>query len=85
MDNAMAATLKFPSKDMLLGYARRVLAAAERAVDALDEQDLTRKMNDWAGELTLAGYIVEYTTHDEWDIGQIAGLRRAQGLPRAIA
>jgi hypothetical protein len=79
MDNAMAATLKFPSKDMLLGYARRVLAAAERAVDALDEQDLTRKMNDWAG------YIVEYTTHDEWDIGQIAGLRRAQGLPRAIA
>lgn len=85
MDDAVAASLKFPGKNVLLDYARRALATAERAVDALDEKQLALKMKDWAGELTLAGYVIEYTAHDEWDIGQIAGLRRAQGLPRALA
>jgi predicted ATPase/class 3 adenylate cyclase len=85
MDDAVAAGLRFPPKEALLEYVRRALSAADRAVETLNEQDLMLRMTDWAGEQSLAGYIVEYIAHDEWDIGQIAGLRRAQGLPRVMA
>lgn len=85
MDDPVAANLPLPGKEALLAYARRVFAAAERAVDAFDDRHFLIKMTDWAGELPIGGYVVEYLAHDEWDIGQISALRRAQGIPRALA
>lgn len=85
MDDAAAANLRLPGKEALLDYARKVAAALDRTLGALDEADFSLKMNDWAGEQPLAGYMIEYLAHDEWDIGYIAGLRRAQGLPRVMA
>lgn len=42
-------------------------------------------MKDWAGDLPVGAHVVEYLTHDEWVVGTVAALRRAQGLPRLFA
>jgi hypothetical protein len=85
MDDTVAANLALPSRDVVVDYARRALATADRSVEALTDEDFHLKMVDWAGELPLGAYVLEYLAHDEWDIGQIACLRRAQGLPRVMA
>lgn len=86
MDDAAAAALRLPEGAVIMEYARRTSAAAQQAVDDLtDEQLLTLKVSGWAGELPVAAYLVEYLTHDEWVLGTIAALRRAQGLPRVFA
>ena len=85
MDDGVAAQLKFPNTKALADYARRVFGAADRTIDALSDTQLMTPMKDWAGEQPIAGYIVEYLAHTEWDIGQIAALRRAQNLPRVMA
>ncbi len=85
MDDRTAAGLRLPGKDVLLDYTRKVFAAAERAVAALTDEQLTTVMTNWAGDQPIAGHVVEYLAHTEWDIGQIACLRRAQNLPRVIA
>ena len=85
MDDRAAAGLRLPRKDILLDYARKAFAAAERAVATLTGEHLAVMMKDWAGDQSIAGYVVEYLAHTEWDIGQIACLRRAQDLPRVIA
>lgn len=85
MDDRAAAELQLPRKDVLLEYTRKAFAAADRAVATLTDEQLGITMKDWAGDQPIAGYIVEYLAHTEWDIGQIACLRRAQSLPRVIA
>lgn len=85
MDDRTAAGLRFPRKDVLLEYARKSFAAADRAVGALTDEHMAVMMKDWAGDQSIGGYVVEYLAHTEWDIGQIACLRRAQNLPRVIA
>jgi len=85
MDDRAAAGLRLPRKDVLLDYTRKAFAGAERAVDALTDEQMTTMMKDWAGDQPIAGYVVEYLAHTEWDIGQIACLRRAQDLTRVIA
>lgn len=86
MDDATAAALSLPEKAVVLDYARRTSAAALQALDALsDAQVTTLRMKGWAGELPVAGYVVEYMSHDDWVLGTISALRRAQGLPRVIA
>lgn len=85
MDDRAATGLRLPRKDVLLDYTRKAFAAAERAAAVLTEKQLSIMMKDWAGDQPIAGYLVEYLAHTEWDIGQIACLRRAQNLPRVIA
>jgi hypothetical protein len=86
MQDAVAASLRLPPKPVVLDYTQRACAAADRAVAALsDDYLLTRTMREWAGELPVAAYLVEYLLHDEWVLGTIAALRRAQGLPRVLA
>lgn len=85
MDDRAAAGLQLPRKEILLDYTRKAFAAAERAVAALTDEQLTIMMKDWAGDQPIAGYVIEYLAHTEWDIGQIACLRRAQDLPRVMA
>lgn len=84
MDDRAAAGLRLPGKDVLMEYTRKAFAAAERAVAALTDEQMTIMMKDWAGDQPIAGYLIEYLVHTEWDIGQIACLRRAQDLPRVM-
>lgn len=86
MEDAVAASLRLPEKAVILQYVRRVCTASEHVVDALtDDQLLTLKTKDWAGDLPVGAHIVEYLAHDEWILGTVAALRRAQGLPRVFA
>jgi hypothetical protein len=85
MDDGVAARLKLPNAKALIDYARRVFRAADGTIGALSDTQFMTPMKDWAGEQPIAGYLVEYLAHTEWDIGQIAALRRAQNLPRVIA
>jgi hypothetical protein len=45
MDDAQAAKLPLPAKDVLLDYVRRAFSAAERAVDALDNNSLFQALS----------------------------------------
>lgn len=88
MNDADAAALQPPGKAVLLEYAQRALAAGERAVDAIDEQEfvtLYKSPSQWEGERPIGWFVMHYLVHDNWALGYIAALRRALGLPRAIA
>lgn len=85
MDDRAAAQLTLPAGP-LLDYARRVFDTFERVLDAVaaDEwADLRYK--HWGVEQPLWLHVVGYLAHDEWNVGYIAALRRAQGLPRVLA
>jgi len=85
MDDTSAATLRFPGKEHVLDYARRAIAAAERAVDATDDEEFRtvyKSPVEWEGESPICAYVISYLAHDEFHRGQIAAIRRAKGLPR---
>lgn len=85
MDDKVAARLPLPKKEVVLDYARRAFAAAERAVNAIDTKHFLTTYKspvDWEGEGFIGQWVVVYRIHDEFHRGQIAALRRAQNLPR---
>jgi uncharacterized damage-inducible protein DinB len=85
MDDKTAATLRLPGKEALLAYARRAFAAAERAVDAIDDEEfraIYKSPVEWEGEGPICSYVISYLAHNEFHRGQIAAIRRAKDLPR---
>lgn len=87
MNDEDAANLKLPGKDILLDYARRAFAAADRAVDAVDETEFVTafKTSGWPGDKAIGWHVIFNLGHDDWVLGYIVSLRRAQGLPRMEA
>jgi DinB family protein len=84
MDDAMAASLRFPGKETVLGYAHRAFEAAERAVDSIADEEfglIYRSPHAWAGERVIGLYVVSLYAHDERHLGQIIYLRRLMELP----
>jgi hypothetical protein len=84
MDNKVAATLRLPGKEAVLDYARRAFAAAERAVDAIDDEEfrtIYKSPVEWEGESPIYAYVISYMAHTEFHRGQIAGIRRGRDLP----
>lgn len=85
MDDGVAARLVLPGRP-LLDYARRAFDALERALEAIDPQEWTDLRYDhWGTGQPLWAQVVMYLAHNEWNVGYIAALRRAQGLPRVLA
>lgn len=85
MDESAAAGLRLPGKELLLDYARRAFAAAERAVDAVDDEQfpvIYRSPHEWEGERPVGRYLVAHLAHVSFHLGQMACLCRAQGLSR---
>jgi len=85
MDDRVAATLRLPGKERLMAYARRAFAAAEHAVDAIDDEEFRavyKSPVEWEGESPISSYVISYLAHDEFHRGQIAAIRRAKDLPR---
>lgn len=85
MDDAVAATLRFPGKQRVVDYARRAIAAAEPAVEAIDDEEFRmvyKSPVEWEGESPICAYVISYLAHDEFHRGQIAAIRRAKDLPR---
>ncbi len=85
MDDSIAARLVLPAKP-LLDYARRAFDALARALDAVAADEWAElRYKHWGVELPLWMHVVDYLTHNDWNVGYIAALRRAQGLPRVFA
>ncbi|HEY3247791.1 MAG TPA: DinB family protein [bacterium] len=85
MDDEAAAAVRLPGKSVLLDYARRACAASERVVNAIDDTDavtMVQTGGGWPGDQVVIWYVIFYYGHDDWALGYIAALRRAQGLTR---
>lgn len=89
LEDAAAAALALPSKDVVLAYARRAFGAADEAVGALDERSLAgpnepelrqRSIVNPAGRVTVADAIVSHHAHDNRHLGEIECLRGLMGL-----
>jgi DinB family protein len=74
-----AATLPLPDRAVLLDYARRAFAAADRAVGAIDDRQAVQPQ---AGnpDRTVASAVLTHLTHDNRHLGEIEYLRGLQGL-----
>ncbi len=84
MKDAVAASLRFPDKETVIGYMRRAFEVAERAVNSIADEEfgLTyRSPHAWEGERVIGVYVVGYYAHDERHLGQIVYLRRLMELP----
>ena len=83
MDDAAAMALRIPGKDILLDYARRALAAAQRAVDTIGDAEFYTVYETWHGENWRDGrigpIISTWMTHDNRHLGMIECLVGVQG------
>jgi hypothetical protein len=84
MDDHVAATLRFPREE-LLDYARQAFDSAERALEAIGDGEAETTLDWWGGKQPVMWYLLEFLAHDDWSLGAIAALRRAQGLSRILA
>ena len=89
MDEDRSAALPLPPKDELVAYARRAFEAAERAVAAVDDEDLARPAElepsrvPWlepSGYGTVGSWIVTSLRHEARHLGMIEALKGAAGL-----
>jgi hypothetical protein len=84
MEDAVAASLRFPDREAVIGYMRRAFEVAERAVDSIADEEFRltyRSPHAWEGERVIGAYVVAYYAHDERHLGQIVYLRRLMELP----
>ncbi len=82
MDDAQAASLPRPSKTDLLDYVRRAFAAADDAVDMIDERRAP-EMHDspfMGGRSTYGDALVVSVTHDNRHLGEIEYIKGLLGL-----
>jgi hypothetical protein len=81
MDDDVSAALPLPPKDRLLDYARRAFEAANRAVDAADEEQLRESCTDLYGRKTSVGAaVLGHLAHVNRHLGMIEALRGVRGL-----
>ena len=81
MDDDVSAALPLPSKDRLLDDARRVFEAANRAVDAAEEEQLRESCTDLYGRQTSVGAaVLSHLAHVNRHLGMIEALRGVRGL-----
>ena len=81
MDDDVSATLPLPSKDHLLDYARRAFEAANRAVDAADEEQLRESCTDlYARQTSVGAAVLSHLAHVNRHLGMIEALRGVRGL-----
>jgi hypothetical protein len=77
----MADALTLPGKSILLEYARAAFAAADRAVDLLEDDQLEQRGVDVYGRENSVGYVLlVHLSHASRHLGMIECLRGIQGL-----
>ncbi len=84
MDDKIAASLRFPDKETVVGYVHHAFEAAELAVGNIADEEfgvVYRSPHAWAGERVIGMYVVTLYGHDERHLGQIVYLRRLMELP----
>lgn len=84
MEDSAAARMALPGKQVL-DYARRSFEALERALEAVEPKEWTELRYDhWGTGQPLWVQVLMYLGHNDWNVGYIAALRRAQNLPRVM-
>jgi hypothetical protein len=84
MDDKTAMTLRMPGKELLLDYARRAFAAAQRAVETIADKDYFKVYEALHGENWHDGQIgpiiSTWMGHDNRHLGMIECLAGVQGI-----
>lgn len=84
MDDRTAVTLQIPRKELLLDYARRTFAVAERAVEGITDSEFYKIHEVFHGENWREGHIgpiiATWMTHDNRHLGMIECLVGVQGV-----
>lgn len=90
MDENIAASLRFPAKDVLLDYVRRSFAHAQRVVSDLRDEDLLEPAHieavrvPWLTSPTQYGtpltWVLAYARHDARHLGMIEALKGVAGM-----
>jgi hypothetical protein len=87
MPDEVALKLPFPPKDDLLDYVARAFAASERAVNAIDDEQLVSREQPqpmtegiW-GDKTVADAVLAHIRHDNRHLGMMEALFGLQGQP----
>ena len=84
MDDKTAVTLRIPGKELLLDYARRAFAAAQRAVEGISDKEFYKVYEGFHGENWHGGCIgpivSTWMTHDNRHLGMIECLVGVQGI-----
>jgi hypothetical protein len=76
-----AAHLPFPSKDVLVDYARRSFAAEKQTVDALDEEQYhALRSHDWAKDQTVGNFLTSPFVHEREHLGVMQYMQGLQSL-----
>jgi len=81
-----AARLALPTRDVLFDYLRRAFPAAERAIGAIDDVELTRPnalelAGNPSSRLTVGDAVTAHLEHNSRHLGEIECLRGLLGLP----
>ncbi|SRR5258706_452081 len=81
MSDEAAADLTLPPREVLFDYARRAFAAADRAVGAIEDQQLEQRGVDIYEQENSVGYVLlVHLSHASRHLGMIECLRGVQGL-----
>jgi DinB family protein len=81
MSDEAAADLTLPPREMLFDYARRAFDAADRAVGAIQDQQLEQRGVDIYEHENSVGYVLlVHVSHASRHLGMIECLRGVQGL-----
>jgi len=90
MDDDLAASLRFPAKDVLLGYVRRSFDQAQRVVNSLRDADLLEPSQieaervPWLSSPSQYGtplsWVLAYARHDARHLGMIEALKGVAGM-----
>ena len=81
VDDEVAMALPLPHREALMDYCNRVLMAADQALAAIGDEEMSRTMTDTDGRsFPLGGTIADQLSHTARHLGMIECLRGVQGL-----
>jgi hypothetical protein len=81
ISDEMSADLILPHKPILVEYARAAFAAADRAVELLEDHQLVQRGIDVYGQENSVGYVLlVHLSHASRHLGMIESLRGLHGL-----
>ncbi|MCA1597471.1 MAG: DinB family protein [Chloroflexi bacterium] len=81
LDDAVVAALPLPTREELLGYARRAFGAVDERAAQLGTGELVAPCTDLYGNANVVGdVLLSHLTHVSRHLGMIEALRGVQGM-----
>ena len=81
MDEEVSLTMRLPARETLFGYALRAFEAANRAADAVDDDQFGASSIDLYGrDSSVAAALLHHLAHANRHLGMIEALKGVRGL-----